>query len=612
MNLPLLSALEKLQASASRAGLAETLEITVKHLTYLLYVRDSARNYRKFSIPKKHGGVRIIHAPEEQLASLQRKLAVVLQRATTEIEHKTNFTNNASHGFRPQRSILTNASVHRNRRFVLNIDLQDFFPSITGARIRGFLIQNRHFALTPAVATAIAHIACKDGLLVQGSPSSPVISNLIASILDFHLARLARECGCTYTRYADDITFSTNKRVFPEKIASEDAARPGAWTLSRTLRGLIKKSGFSVNDKKTRMQSRHSRQVVTGLVVNKKVNVPAEYRHLVRAYVFKLIHTGAFVIHERKVLPDGTTQSVEIPGTHEQLHGMLGFIHSVDTVLRTELEANPYNHLPPYKLMTGKQDYPAPSQLRNLAIYRRFLLYTRFFATDVPLIVCEGKTDIVHISTAIHQCKNEFPSLVRKKDDGKDVLAVQFFKYERKHKTEDRGYLPNFSTAEILGVGSGGGPNLSALIRLYSEEAIKYQAPRGKNPVLFVVDNDSGKDTVISTIGSSLSKKVDRDSPFTHLFANAYLLLIPRNGKANSSIEDLYATHDVAKGLNGKAFEFSNKKNHGKTVGKAPFAYEFVAKRAAELDWSGFKPLLQNIVSSIEAYGVKIALPKGT
>jgi RNA-directed DNA polymerase len=211
--------LDSFQAATSRAALAALLEIKHKDLTYLLYVKTDAQKYSAFSIRKKSGGTREIHAPIKQVKSLQRRLADRLEQCLADVQKKTGKSNSASHGFRPGKSILTNASVHRNKRHILNLDLKDFFPTISGKRIRGFLIRDQHFKFHKDVATTIAHIACLDGKLPQGSPCSPIISNLIAGILDFHLSRLAKNHGCLYTRYADDITFSTNEKNFPKAIA---------------------------------------------------------------------------------------------------------------------------------------------------------------------------------------------------------------------------------------------------------------------------------------------------------------------------------------------------------------------------------------------------------
>lgn len=583
--------LERFQAASSRADLADLLDIELKDLTYLLYKKTDDEKYSRFLIPKKSGGVREINAPIPQVKSLQRKLASKLEDCLIDINSLTGISNSASHGFRPGKSILTNASAHRNRRYVLNLDLKDFFPSITGGRIRGYLIGNNNFKFHKDVATTIAQIACLDGKLPQGSPCSPVISNLIAGILDFHLSRLASIHGCVYTRYADDISFSTNKKEIPRAIAIRDDSDENIWRIGRQLRGLITKSGFVINDEKTRIQYKTSRQQVTGLVVNKRVNVASEYRRIIRAYVFALINHGKFTI--KKVIKggDGHPQLTSEDGTHNQLHGMLGFVHSVDNVVRTHEKLN----------SSGGKNHEKSTG--NLTIFRRFLLYTRFYTNDLPLVVCEGKTDGVYISNAIHQCKSIYPSLLAKSKDGKsDVLSFQFLKYARKHKKKKVVYLPNFSTVTILGGGSGGNGNLGRLVLAYKNELKHFKAPCGDFPVVFIVDNDKAGKDFFSLINKNFKKTISGAESFVHVFANLYVVPVPLGGEPSRSIEGLFLPSDVSKGLKGKPFDFSDDCDRTVSADKAAFAYEFVAERADELDWTGFHPLLKNLCSAMNDY----------
>ncbi len=117
---------------------------------------------------------------------------------------------------------MTNAIMHINQKNVLNIDLKDFFDSFNFGRVRGFFIKNNHFKLDHHIATVIAQIACYDNKLPQGSTCSPVITNLITHSLDIKLASLARKHSCIYSRYADDMTFSTRKSVFPSQIMRQE------------------------------------------------------------------------------------------------------------------------------------------------------------------------------------------------------------------------------------------------------------------------------------------------------------------------------------------------------------------------------------------------------
>jgi RNA-directed DNA polymerase len=165
-------------------------------------------------------------------------------------------------------------------------------------------MKDRNFALRPEVATVLAQIACYQNSLPQGSPCSPVISNLVGHLLDIRLGKLAFDTGCTYSRYADDITFSTNKPQFPSSIARLIPDQNHTWEVSQKLQEIVTRTGFAINTQKTRMQYRTSRQDVTGLVVNSKVNIRSEYRRTVRAMAHRLFMTGRFERIETVPVPD--------------------------------------------------------------------------------------------------------------------------------------------------------------------------------------------------------------------------------------------------------------------------------------------------------------------
>ena len=295
-----MSALKKLHSAKTIADVAAILEFKTKNLAGILYGQPDSIKYKEFDIPKKSGGLRRISAPQGGLKLLQRKLADLLQDCLEEIN--TNIDSEAkpfpqpSHGFKRGLSICTNARKHRNRRYVFNIDLTNFFGSINFGRVRGFFIKDKRFQLDPKVATILAQIACFKQGLPQGSPCSPVISNLIGNILDAHMVRLAARTGCVYTRYADDLTFSTNKRCFPQSIAIPSDTDNHAWVPGSELLRIVNHSGFSINPKKTRMQYHCSRQEVTGLVVNEKINIRSEYRHNTRAMAHRLFTKGDFLL----------------------------------------------------------------------------------------------------------------------------------------------------------------------------------------------------------------------------------------------------------------------------------------------------------------------------
>ena len=391
--------LTSLKAAMSLRALARLLDYRPKTVAYILYKKPAASRYTTFQIPKRNGGCRTIKAPVRTLKVLQRNLSDLLQDCVDEINTDKKRKDRAAHGFKRERSIITNARQHRHRRWVFKLDLEDFFPSINFGRVRGFFIKNRDFELHPAVATVIAQIACHEHSLPQGSPCSPVISNLIGHLLDMHLVKLASEAGCTYSRYADDLTFSTNKKEFPVDIAvpsGTEGAAPHLWLPSEALRNVIQRTGFRINDKKTHMMYRTSRMDVTGLVVNEKINVRWEYRHNVRAMVYRLVRTGAFEILGAKE-KDGREILDKRPGTLNELHGMLGFIDSIDVYKRIHTS-----------------DYPSDGMSSKEKVYREFLIYSNFYAAQAPVVMCEGETDNIYLTHAIRSlgvCAAEGPEL---------------------------------------------------------------------------------------------------------------------------------------------------------------------------------------------------------
>jgi RNA-directed DNA polymerase len=243
------SHLQKLRDARVLGDVAHIVGFKPSGLAYVLYKLPDAQKYTSFEIPKRGGGMRPIKAPAPPLRLLQRQLAKVLYSCIDEIEKSGKGRRSLAHGFERDRSIVTNASLHKRRRYVLNLDLEDFFPSFNFGRVRGFFIKDKHFALHEKVATVITQIACHDNELPQGSPCSPVISNLIGHLLDVRMARLAKAQKCTYSRYADDITFSTNQKEFPSQLAAP-LSETSQWQLGAVLVAEIERSGFRINQKK--------------------------------------------------------------------------------------------------------------------------------------------------------------------------------------------------------------------------------------------------------------------------------------------------------------------------------------------------------------------------
>ena len=177
----------------TRNELADFLDIPRKKLTYILYVKGVDNLYKSFDIPKKSGDNRHINSPTKDLKDIQEKLANALTTYERKIWEEKQITPNISHAFEKDKSFITNAKVHRNKKFVFNIDLENFFDSFHFGRIVGYFNKNHNFLLPKEVATVIAQLACYKGKLPQGGPCSPIITNLICNIFDIRLLKLAKK-----------------------------------------------------------------------------------------------------------------------------------------------------------------------------------------------------------------------------------------------------------------------------------------------------------------------------------------------------------------------------------------------------------------------------------
>lgn len=565
-----MSFLTDLKSAKSLHDVASLLGYKPKSLSYVIYKMPV--KYETFAIPKKTGGVRTISAPHPELKLLQRRLSDGLQSCWHEIDAAKNIKKPISHGFRRGCSILTNASVHRGRRFVFNVDIKDFFDSINFGRVYGYFLKNKDFALTESAAKIIAAISCHEGKLPQGSPCSPVISNLIGQILDVRLTKLAQRYGCSYSRYADDLTFSTNERAFPSAIASPGVDH--SWTTGAALSKIIEKSGFQLNTKKTRMQYRNSRQEVTGLIVNRRINTHPAYRRLTRAMTHQLVTTGKFQITEMKVDALGTFVHTKADGSISHLQGMFGFIDWVDL-----------NHKKATRTLDG-----APSSISK--VYKRFLMHRDFSASSLPVILCEGKTDSVYLRGAIRRLAASYPKLVSVTAAGNAKYKVRFFNYSH-------------TSQRILDL-SGGAPAIRAFITGYIRSAKKTPVLSHQQPLILLLDNDSGGKNFFSLIKEYKGKKtpVDGMDDFYYLAANVYVVFTPiaKSGD-NSSIEDFFEPALLATKIDGKSFNPSNEGLDENTeYGKAIFATKVVRPNIAKINFDKFGPILARLEGAIEAH----------
>jgi len=266
--------LKRMAQIRTRAEFADFLEISPTQLFGHLH-KSSKNEYVRFEIPKRSGESRVILAPTKELKFVQRTLNEALQLIY--------ISKPCAFGFVYGRNIVDNATRHVRKRFVFNLDIEDFFPSINFGRVRG-LFMAKPYEFTPSLATLIAQLCCTNNQLPQGAPTSPVISNMICARLDSEMMKIAKEHKCIYTRYADDITISTSLRHFPPEVAAVKSDVAGEKVqVGYAIQKAIEDNGFEINEEKVRLQSRIQRQQVTGLTVNEFPNVSQKYIRQVRA-----------------------------------------------------------------------------------------------------------------------------------------------------------------------------------------------------------------------------------------------------------------------------------------------------------------------------------------
>jgi hypothetical protein len=304
---------------AVEVDVASALDLTVARLRYFSVHRQRERvaHYVQFAVPKRCGGERVILAPKRELKALLRRLNTLLVERLPVSEH--------AHGFRRLRSIATHAALHVGQRVVVRLDLKDFFPSLHVGRVRGLLIALGYSYPVAVTLAALMTEAVRQPVqagadtffvpvgsrhLAQGAPTSPGMANAIALSLDRRLAGLARKLGFTYSRYADDLTFS-----------GPDIGR--ARGLIRSVQRIVRAEGFALNDAKTRVLTQRGAQRITGVTVNREMGLSRRERRRLRA-----------ALHQARALPAGAP-------LRRQLQGKLAYVSMLNKRQAQVLRAGP-------------------------------------------------------------------------------------------------------------------------------------------------------------------------------------------------------------------------------------------------------------------------------
>lgn len=279
-----------LRSFENEMSLAKAMNISLSELKFLSFSRkvSTVNHYRKFYLPKKSGGKRLISAPMPRLKSLQYW---ILENVLGKIK-----VHPAANGFIANKSIVTNARLHIAKDVVINADVKDFFPSVHFKRVKGVFVK---LGYSEKISTILSLICTEsateevvlDGknyfvqrggrVLPQGAPTSPVLTNILCYKLDIRLQGIANKYNYSYTRYADDITFSGNENIIKAEAV--------IWRIKKTLQD----EGFTPHPDKIRIMRKGNKQEVTGVVVNKKLSIDRNQLRKFRAFLHTLQTKGA-------------------------------------------------------------------------------------------------------------------------------------------------------------------------------------------------------------------------------------------------------------------------------------------------------------------------------
>lgn len=560
--------INELRACSDRKDLAVLLGIAPKELSYILYVLSDANKYFPFCISKKNGGTRNILAPAPRLKFIQRKLLEILYECEDDYLQEKKVPN-LSFGFRRDSSIYDNAYRHRSKSFVLNLDIKDYFDQFNFGRVRGFFIKDQRFLLDPNVATTIAQIACFEDKLPQGSPCSPHIANLCSSFFDQRMVRFLRPLKCRYTRYADDITISTDLAQFPPSVAQVDDMDVQGWAIADELNDLFQRSGFAINGSKVRLSRYYSRQMVTGLVVNDRPNVTREYYLMTRAMCHRLfrgkpLESSTFC--EEYANNCDPAEPVKLPSPVYQLEGRLALIDYIRE--RADL-----------RTLREKQDNPT----QFFETFFKFKLFKYFFGNDKPTILTEGPSDVVYLKAS---AKMSSQSIGHIYSGGQ--FNSQFFKFGSR-------------AAQILGIMGGCGA-LKRFLYLHKNYAKEFSPAGETHPVVLLVDNDKAGKDVISMINGMYKTSISMNDSqlWFRITKRLYVIKTPLTpGQSSSCIENALPRPVRNVALNGKTFSSASDFDTTKHFGKVALA-SYVQANMATISLAGFDSLLVAINEAIE------------
>jgi hypothetical protein len=340
------------------------------------------------------------------------------------------------------------------------------------------------------------------------------------------------------------------------------------------------------------MQYRVSQQVVTGLTVNKKVNIRASYFREARSMCRALFNDGQF---ERVRAKGGVPAKL---GSMNQLEGILNYIYFARNWEKSRSSASDPVEIEKKKKLEKQKEQDrreevVPRHGANL-LYERFLFFKKFVMLDKPLILCEGKTDGIYLRSAIKQSPAYLGTLSTVAS-GKNICSVEFFRYSR-------------LTNKLLELG-GGSDNLGKLILRYDDFLKTFKHQPLRHPVILLIDNDDGAGDVFGPMKKiHVTASLNTVQDFYELTRNLYLVKTLETGAGgHSSIEDCFDAATLAKTINGKKFNRAKKIDPSTEYGKKIFAENIIAPNAATINFNGFAPLLNRITAVIAHHAARVA-----
>ena len=412
--------------------------LTIKHLYFLSKTKDE--RYIEFEIPKKTGGLRKIKSPDALIKRPQVLINILLQIIFKDHSHYS------TNGFLYGKDIKRNALPHVNKNYLLNIDIKDFFPSINFRRVK-VVLELSPFNLNgnrETIGFLLANLCTYENALPQGAPTSPILSNIVTQKLDRKVSKFCVTHKVKYTRYADDLSFSSNKNIFNSEFIND-------------IEELINSENFLLNQKKTRVSSFMQRQEVTGLIVNTKLNVRREYLQKVRAMLNNWEKGGlAFAVSRFRTHQPNDKKNFDFKGV---LLGHLSFLKLIkgedSLVVNSLLEKyNNLNNLIDYSYVDEKK---VKERLINDNLKMEKVYLDKGFSKDDRFVS--------FCTSAFHQVENLLNYYYFKKyknfDDLLSCLIDNNPKFRRRYKSLEKA-KQSFNKISKL--------NINVIVFLYEKE----------------------------------------------------------------------------------------------------------------------------------------------